>query len=161
MLFEDLAAEDFRKEGGRILVGRDVLHGDDFGTAQFAHLKQLAVDVPRVLRGGKAMTKIESGLIVGANLDGPVVLVADELEELDDVEQLDREISGSDEFGLARRHGDAMLTPRGVGDGARRKEDHVTSSRARSAPISVGVGMQLGVAMSGEGRPESVRVRPR
>ncbi len=46
---------------------------------QLAHLVQLALDVPRVLRGGVAMTKVVSALVVGLDVHRPVHFVPHEL----------------------------------------------------------------------------------
>ena len=45
MTLERLARQDLREQIRRIRICADVLHDDDACTAQFAHLKQLSIDM--------------------------------------------------------------------------------------------------------------------
>ena len=89
MLLERLPLEHLGEQVRRILCRLQVLHRDQAGAAQLAHFVQLALDVPRVLRGRVPVAKVVRPLVVGLHLDGAVVVVSDELEEAADVDQLD------------------------------------------------------------------------
>ena len=78
VLLKGLARQDLREEVRGVVVGRDVLDGHDPSASQLAHLVELAVDVPRVLRAGEAVAEVVRRLAVRAHLDGPRLLVPDE-----------------------------------------------------------------------------------
>eukprot|EP00966_Prymnesium_polylepis_P189475 4390343-Prymnesium_polylepis.1 len=57
MLFENLAQEDLGEQVGRIDLSRNQLDRHDPRAAHLAHIEQLPVDVPRVLRGRTPMAQ--------------------------------------------------------------------------------------------------------
>ena len=68
VLLKLVTAEDLGEQIGRVVLGRYLLDDDDAGAAQLAHLEQLAIDVPCVLRRREAMTQVVSSLIIRGNI---------------------------------------------------------------------------------------------
>ena len=89
VLLKGLPGEHLGEDVGAVLVGGHVAHADLAGAAQLAHLVQLAVDVPGVLRRRIAVAQVVGALVVGASAGGFGELEPDRLREADDVEYLD------------------------------------------------------------------------
>ena len=104
---EHLAREHLGEHVRRVGLRGDVLDHDGAGAAKLPHLEQLAVDVTRVLSRSEAVAQVVGALVVGARLDGLLGLVAAELNEVLDVDQLDREVGG--ELKLAWAHSPSVL----------------------------------------------------
>ena len=64
-------------------------HDDGASSAQLAHLKELPVHVARVLGRRVTMAEVIRSLTVSIYLNGLVDLVAEELYDVDEMEQLD------------------------------------------------------------------------
>ena len=96
VLFEELARKDFREDIGRVLFGRDVLHGHHAGPTQLAHLEHLAVDMARMLCGRESVTEVVGPFVVRSNRDRAVTAKPDMGQHAVDVDELDR--------GLRQRH---------------------------------------------------------
>ena len=67
MLLEHLTSQDLGEEVSWVGLARHVVHLHNTGTAQLAHLEQLTLHVPRVLRCGEPVAQVVSGLTVGVN----------------------------------------------------------------------------------------------
>ena len=75
MFLKYLARQDLGKDVGRVDRRRHQLNSYDPSAAQLAHLKQLAIDMPRVLGRSEAVTQIVRPLVIGAGGDGSLAPV--------------------------------------------------------------------------------------
>ena len=89
VLLKHLTREDLREEISRIECSRHQLDGHDAGTTHLAHLKQLSIDVPRVLCRGVPVAQVIRPFVVGAGGDGSLAPVAHVLQHSVDVNELD------------------------------------------------------------------------
>ena len=128
---ERLPLKDLGEEVRGVLIGRDVLHLNDAGTPHLAQLEELAIDVAGVLRRRVLVAQLPRPLVVGLDHYVALALVADELQEGDNVNHLDSELRERHELGLSGRHGDAALSLALVSDHGVGQEDAEARCGAR------------------------------
>ena len=143
MLLEWLPLEHFREEVCGVLSGLQVLDRDHAGAAQLPHFIELALDVTRVLGGGVAVAKVVGTLVVRLDLHGPVELVANELQQPDDMDELDRARSEGVQLRLGGGHRNTSLSTTVARNSRPGEKDHVAGRRTRRTPVGVGPSIEL------------------
>ena len=96
VLLEELAAEDFGKEISRVRLARNVANANHSSTAELPHLEHLTIHVARVLCRREPVAKVISSLAVRMNVDRVRCLETKEVDQLKDMQQLNRTISECD-----------------------------------------------------------------